>query len=119
MRRSPNWALERIQSCSARCCWPAAGLHNPCPRLRGTRRSRGWRRPHQLGAGDHWLQHYAPAISAIDVTRSQNAPLDIADLVEYKDRLTASPLSTRRGGLWCARSVEMGGYQDILVGRRL
>ena len=31
-------------------------------------------------AGDHWLQHYAPAISAMDVTGAQSAPLDIAEL---------------------------------------
>ena len=38
-------------------------------------------------AGDHWLQHYTPAISAMDVTGSQSTPLDIAELVEYEQRV--------------------------------
>ena len=35
-------------------------------------------------AGDDWLQHYTPTISAMDVTGSQSAPLNIAELVEHE-----------------------------------
>src|SRR5215469_233522 len=37
-------------------------------------------------ADDHWLQRCAPAIGAVHVAASQNAPLDIAKLVEYEQR---------------------------------
>ena len=40
-------------------------------------------------AGDNWLQHYAPAIGAMDVTGSQSAPLDIAELVEDEQGVIA------------------------------
>jgi hypothetical protein len=33
-------------------------------------------------AGDHRLQHHAPTLGAVDVAGSQDAPLDIAELVE-------------------------------------
>ena len=35
-------------------------------------------------AGDHRRQHYAPAPSALDVTGSQSAPLDIAQLTRRR-----------------------------------
>ena len=42
-------------------------------------------------AGDHWLQHYAPGISAMDVTGSQRAPLDIGLRIAVGTRNTARP----------------------------
>src|SRR5260370_41563654 len=33
-------------------------------------------------ANDHWLQHVPPAGGAVDVTRAQGTPLQIAELVE-------------------------------------
>src|SRR6516165_6084269 len=49
-------------------------------------------------AGDYRLQHRAPAISAVHVAGSQNAPLDIAELVEYEQRVKSGG---RQSGLWC------------------
>src|SRR5260370_30959403 len=37
-------------------------------------------------AGDHRLQHPAPAVSAVDVARAQGAPFQIAELVEPAQR---------------------------------
>src|SRR5882762_4410289 len=38
-------------------------------------------------AGDYRLQHFAPAGGAVDVARPQSAPLQIAELVEHKERV--------------------------------
>src|SRR4051794_21259896 len=38
-------------------------------------------------AGDHRLQQRAPAISTVDVARPQCASLDVAELVEHKQRM--------------------------------
>ena len=40
-------------------------------------------------AGDHWLQHGAPAIGAMHVAGPQRAPFDIAELVEHEQRVIA------------------------------
>src|SRR6266404_157372 len=40
-------------------------------------------------AGNHRLQHRAPAIGAVDVTRPECAPLQIAELVENEERMVA------------------------------
>src|SRR6266478_5411816 len=40
-------------------------------------------------AGDHRLQHVPPAGRAVDVPGPQSAPLQIAELVEYKERMVA------------------------------
>ena len=40
-------------------------------------------------AGNHRLQHRAPAIGAVHVARPQGAPLDIAELVEHEQRVIA------------------------------
>jgi len=39
--------------------------------------------------GDHRLQHFPPAISRMDVTGAQGTPLQIAQLVEHKQRMVA------------------------------
>src|SRR4051794_6206278 len=38
---------------------------------------------------DHRLQQRAPAVSTMDVARSQRAPFDIAELVEHEERVVA------------------------------
>ena len=38
---------------------------------------------------DHRLQQRTPAVSTMDVTRSQHAPFDIAELVEHEQRMIA------------------------------
>src|SRR5262249_42214752 len=40
-------------------------------------------------AGDHRLQHRAPAVCAVHVAWPQSAALDIAELVEHKQRVIA------------------------------
>ena len=40
-------------------------------------------------AGYHWLQHRAPVSSAVHVARPQEAPLDIAELIEQEQRVVA------------------------------
>src|SRR3954453_8704608 len=40
-------------------------------------------------AGDYRLQHCAPSVGAVHVSRSQGASLDIAELVEYEQRVIA------------------------------
>ena len=40
-------------------------------------------------AGDHRLQHRAPAVGAVHVARPQGAPLQIAELVEHEQRVIA------------------------------
>src|SRR4051812_36034786 len=41
-------------------------------------------------AGDYRLQHCAPSVGAVHVSRSQRTPLDIAELVEHEQRMIAS-----------------------------
>src|SRR5690348_11100890 len=36
---------------------------------------------------NHWLQHRAPAIGTMDIARPQSTSLDIAELVEHKQRV--------------------------------
>jgi hypothetical protein len=38
-------------------------------------------------AGDHRLQHRAPAFSAMSIARSQEAALEVAELVEHEQRV--------------------------------
>src|SRR3954451_6581043 len=38
---------------------------------------------------NHRLQQRAPALSTVDVARSQRAPFDVAELVEHKQRMVA------------------------------
>src|ERR1700693_3486433 len=42
-----------------------------------------------LVTGDHRLQNVPPARGAVDVPRTQRAPLQIAELVEHKQRMIA------------------------------
>src|SRR6516165_3276781 len=60
-------------------------------------------------AHDHRLQHRAPAIRAMDVTGSQSAPLDIAELVEHEQRVIAG----------AAEMAVIGAAFLIAVGRAL
>src|SRR6516162_5760165 len=60
-------------------------------------------------AGDDWLQHYAPAIGAMDVTGSQSAPLDIAELVEHEQWVIAGT----------AEMAVVGAAFLVTVGRAL
>ena len=62
-------------------------------------------------AGDHWLQHYAPAISAMDVTGSQRAPLDIAELIEHEQWvITGAAEVPIVGTAFLARSNDTPGF---------
>jgi len=49
---------------------------------------------------DHRLQQRAPAVSAMDVARPQHTPFDVAELVEYEQRMIAEAMG---------RSAKMGG----------
>ena len=60
-------------------------------------------------AHDHRLQHRAPAIRAMDVTGSQSAPLDIAELVEHEQRVIAG----------AAEMAVIGAVFLIALGRAL
>src|SRR6266567_7756605 len=45
---------------------------------------------HGAVADDHRLQHVPPAVSAVNVSRTQGAPLQIAELVEHEQRVITS-----------------------------
>jgi hypothetical protein len=60
-------------------------------------------------AGDRWLQYYAPAISAMDVTRSQSVALNIAELVEHEQWVIAG----------VAEMAVVGAAFLVAVGRAL
>jgi len=47
-------------------------------------------------AADYLLQHIPPAIDAVDVAGSQNAPLQIAELIEHEQRMVAGAAETER-----------------------
>src|SRR5207237_5195446 len=79
------------RSDAARYCWPGTGLCNQCLRLRGTRISRGWRRPRRLGnktlrdasvADNYRLQRRAPPIGAVRLSGLRAHRSTIAKLVE-------------------------------------
>ena len=60
-------------------------------------------------AGDHRLQHRAPAIGAVHVARPQSAPLQIAELVEHEQRVIAG----------AAKMAVVGAAFLLAVGRAL
>jgi hypothetical protein len=93
-------------------------LHNPCPGFEelvdlavGEGRIASEIQPLHDGAvaRDHWLQHYTPAISAMDATRSQSAPLNIAELVEHEQWVIAG----------AAEMAVVGAAFLVAVGRAL
>jgi hypothetical protein len=99
MRRSPNRALEQVSDLALQdavgrqpdCITHPLGFEELIDLGVGEGRITSEIQPlHDAAvAGDHWLQHYAPAISAMDLTRSQSAPLNIAELVEHEQWVIA------------------------------
>src|SRR5215213_3656820 len=97
MRWSPDWALQQMSDLILQ------DLVGRKPdRVAGTL---GFKKLVNLGIGksrvtpkiqmlhnapvtrNHWFQHRSPAVGTMHVARPQRAPLDIAELVEHKQRM--------------------------------